>query len=342
MAYLRNTWYGIGIAADLGRSPKPITVLEEHVVLFRRLDGRAVALGNVCPHRFAPLHLGKLRGDYIECPYHGLQFDSTGGCVVNPHARAFRPDAARVHAYPIEERHGFLWIWMGEPEKADASSIADFSVFDDHERFATVSGYVRIEANYQLVTDNLLDLTHAEYIHPRIANPGQYGRARRSVHEEGDTIWSKYDNPNEPLTELSKSMWDAADGNRADMHSYMRWDLPCTLLVEVGTTPVGRPRIEGVLRPTALLLSPESEYVTHYFWMSARNRRIDDAEFSEKVRQTIEAAFVDEDKPIIEAQQRTMGTREFDTMKPVLLNIDTAAMKARRVLQKRLAAECAS
>jgi phenylpropionate dioxygenase-like ring-hydroxylating dioxygenase large terminal subunit len=339
VTYLRNAWYGVGFAADIARIPKPITVLDETLVLFRRLDGRAFALGDRCPHHFAPLHLGKLQSDAIECPYHGLQFDCTGACVLNPHSEGAIPQAARVAAYPLVERYGFVWVWMGDIDRADASQIPDFSVFDDHEHFATVRGYMRIEANYQLAVDNLLDLSHSEYLHPRLANATQYRRAKHAVIQEGTAVWSKYDFSNEVLSEISKSMWDDPTSDRADTHAYMRWNPPCTQLVESGTTGVGRPQSEGVLRPTALLLARESERVTHYFWMSARNRGIHDAELGERVRRTVDDAFSNQDKPIIEAQQRNMNDTPFGMLRPVLLKTDRAATQVRRSIEKLIATE---
>lgn len=85
MAYLNNAWYCAGWAGDLGRTPMAKTFLDQSVLMYRREDGTPVAVSNRCPHRFAPLHKGKLAGDRIECPYHGLQYDHDGACVLNPH-----------------------------------------------------------------------------------------------------------------------------------------------------------------------------------------------------------------------------------------------------------------
>jgi len=158
--WMRNAWYVAAFASEVRRSILPRKLLGESIILYRSEAGAPVAMQDRCPHRFAPLSRGKVVQGTLECGYHGLTFDGSGHCVRNPHGPILSNIAVRH--YPMIEAYRALWIWMGEPEKADASSIPDFSVFYDHERFATVSGYVRIEANYQLVTDNLLDLTALE------------------------------------------------------------------------------------------------------------------------------------------------------------------------------------
>ena len=127
MPFLRNAWYvaawGNEVKAGGLFSRK---LLGESVLLYRKEDGAAVAIGNRCPHRFAPLHLGKLKGDIVECAYHGLQFDGTGACVANPHGGGKPLAAARVKNYPLVERYSALWIWMGDADKADATTIPVF------------------------------------------------------------------------------------------------------------------------------------------------------------------------------------------------------------------------
>jgi len=116
VTYLRNTWY---IAAWDDEVPPGAMlareILEERLVIFRDGANVARALVDRCPHRFAPLALGKLEGGFIRCAYHGLCFGATGNCVSNPHGAESIPRAAAVQAFPIVERHTALWVWMGDP-----------------------------------------------------------------------------------------------------------------------------------------------------------------------------------------------------------------------------------
>jgi len=114
--YLHNAWYVAAWADELadgkvlGR-----TFLNEPVVLYRQGDGTVVALDERCPHRFAPLSMGQvLDGNRIQCPYHGLEFDGTGACVLNPHGNKRISPRLRVKSYPVIEKHNAIWIWMGD------------------------------------------------------------------------------------------------------------------------------------------------------------------------------------------------------------------------------------
>src|SRR5688500_1734969 len=85
LMYLRNGWYCAGWASELGPKPVGRRMLGEPVMVYRTEGGEPVALEGRCPHRFAPLHLGTVENDRVACPYHGLVFDSSGACVLNPH-----------------------------------------------------------------------------------------------------------------------------------------------------------------------------------------------------------------------------------------------------------------
>src|ERR1700677_2748431 len=130
--FLRNIWYVAAWSQDV--VPGAIfgrRILGESIVLFRAPDGRISALADYCPHRFAPLNLGKmLPNGRLQCGYHGLEFNATGACVHNPHGNGIIPPAAVVPAYPITEKHGIVWIWMGN-RVADPSLIPNFSILDE-------------------------------------------------------------------------------------------------------------------------------------------------------------------------------------------------------------------
>lgn len=329
MTFLRNAWYAAAWDHELTDEPLARTFLDQPVVFFRGAEGKPIALADRCPHRFAPLSKGKVIEGVIQCPYHGLRFASTGACVHNPHGHV--PKNAQVATFPLLEKFGMLWIWMGDPNAADASKLPDFSVIADHERRAIVTGYLRVPANYELVIDNLLDLSHAEFIHTFIGNPGSSQRNQFEMKQQGNTVLAYNNMPNEPVTPLFKLMWDTTS-EIGDRRAHMRWDPPSNLLLDVGFTECGRPVSEGPSMFSAHLLAPETERSTHYFWAAARDVKIDDATLSEKIRIGIDAAFRLEDEPIIVDCQARMGDAELMDLHPVLLLTDSAAVRARRVL----------
>ena len=138
-------------------------ILGEPIVFFRTQDGTPVAFEDRCAHRHLPLSMGKLVGDRLQCHYHGLQYDRTGRCVRIPGQEQIPPDAS-VKTYPVVERYHWLWIWMGDPALADPAKITDFHWLDD-PGWGAKSSYLHVKSNWQLIVDNLLDLTHLAFVH---------------------------------------------------------------------------------------------------------------------------------------------------------------------------------
>ncbi len=336
MDYLRNAWYAAAFDHEVTTSPLARTLLDQPVVFYRDEAGNPVALQDRCPHRFAPLSRGKVVDGVIQCPYHGLQFGAAGDCVYNPHGPI--PKAAHVASYPLSERYGLIWIWMGQLNAVDASRLPDFKVIADHENYAVVKGYLHLNVNYELVNDNLLDLSHAQFLHPLLGNADSNQRNRFQMKQEGHTIWAYNDMPGEPLTKLFQMMWRSPSAI-GDRRMYMRWDPPSNLLLEVGFTECGRPVSEGPTMFSAHLLTPETAGSTHYFWAAARDSLRDDAALSEKIRAGIDAAFRLEDDPMITACRSRMGTDDLMSLKPIFLRTDAAAGLARRTLGGLIATE---
>ena len=334
MSFLRNAWYVANWSAQVTRELQSRTILCEPVVLYRTESGEAVALADRCPHRFVPLSRGKLKGDIIECTYHGLCFNQQGVCTFNPHGNGVIPKAARVKSYPIHERDGIVWIWMGEQSLADTTSIPDFPQFGDPVAYTAVYGYLHVSANYQLISDNLLDLTHGQYIHPMFVNANGKPQDMLASPAEERTVWAKYRRLNSYPNQYFQ-MHGFPGEALADTHNEMRWNPPGSLLLDVGITKAGAPRGDGFSIPTAHLLTPETETTTHYFWSMARDFRRDDTELSKRLLQTGTDIFTNEDKPAIEAQQRSMKTEtDLFAMNPVLLSTDGPSVRARRMLSE--------
>lgn len=112
--FLRNAWYPVGWSKDLTGEPVARTLLDDPVVLFRMPNGTLAALEDRCCHRAAPLSLGKLVGEHLQCGYHGLKFDGTGRCVEVPGQKAI-PAGASVRSYVVCEKWRMAWIWMETP-----------------------------------------------------------------------------------------------------------------------------------------------------------------------------------------------------------------------------------
>lgn len=345
MPFLRNAWYCAGWSSELdGDRLLGRTLLNEPVLMYRRQDGTPVAIGNRCPHRFAPLHLGRRQGDQVACRYHGLAFGPDGECVHNPQGDGGIPKAARVPRYALVERWEALWIWMGDAEQADAALIPDLTEASPRPDWAHVTGYLEVPAHYELVADNLLDLSHVPYLHPFLTSqePVPEGfREIRELKQDGDTVWSMHCNLNTTMTPLLKLLWEDAPP-LVEGYFDMRWQPPANLLMLAGAATMGSGRQVGAAIPMAHLLTPATDSTTHYFWSMARNRKVGDPATDEQVRIGISAAFRNEDEAMIAECYKMMGTSDLLSLKPVLLPGDAPAMRARRILAARVEAESQS
>jgi phenylpropionate dioxygenase-like ring-hydroxylating dioxygenase large terminal subunit len=346
MKFVSNAWYCAAWSESIGRQPVHRKFLGEPIVLYRTESGAPVALSNRCPHRFAPMHKGCLKGDQIECPYHGLRFEPSGACAHNPHGDGKIPQAAKLKAYPLHERDGIVWIWMGDPEKADAALLLAerYTAFmNDRARFAVGVGDLQVHANYLMVMDNLLDLTHAPFVHPNTVG----GRPEDSVgggigvgfEEDERSVTSTYFVPGMPPTPQLQPLYPLPAG---DFRISMRWEPSSMLAMQLTMTPPGQPDGSGVVLPLLHLLTPIDEKNTHYFFALGRNVAIDSAQAHAGMMEFARKAFEEEDEPMIAACQEQMGTTDLFSLKPVLLQTDVATVKARRRVDALLQQEVRS
>lgn len=336
MTFLRNCWYLAAWADEILAAPFARTILNEQVLMYRTGDGTAVALSDRCPHRFAPLHMGQVRDDRIECPYHGLQFNSQGTCVYNPQADGATPAAAKLKKYPLMEVYGGLWIWMGEPASADPSALPDLFFLRPESGYARMTSYVHTRAHYELMSDNILDLSHVAFVHRATFAADEESAAVKPRARQEDTrvyyerSW-RQERPNPMFSDLFEI------NEPVDVWSDVIWDAPALMTHVSGMTPVGTPRETAREIRTLHFMTPETDRSTHYFWAGTRSFRVDEPALDERLLSVVERAFGTEDKPMIEAQQAMMGDADFESLRPLLLRGDAAAVLARRVLAKLIA-----
>ncbi len=341
--FLRNAWYVAAWSEEI--VPGKLlarTILGEPVVMFRKADGTVAAIEDRCAHRFAPLNIGTLLpGDRIQCAYHGLQFDGTGACVHNPHGAKNIPSRARVASYPIVERHLAAWIWLGD-KPADPAKIPDFSMMDNvPELHMTKLDSINVKANYELVVDNLLDVSHTSYLHDGILGNKDTVESETPVEQDGnDVIVSRY-SPNATPPGMFAPFWPGHP-ERIDKFSRTRWMAPCYLTLFTGICAPGAPKETGTGYHGIHMLTPETERTTHYFFTAVRwgVKTSDDENrvLREKVAKLRRFAFEEQDGPVIELQQKVLdnASRPLD---PTILSVDVGPVRYKRVLEKLLAAE---
>ena len=157
-----NAWYVIAETKDVGRQLGGILVCGEPLVYYRTEAGEAVVLDDRCAHRRFSLSKSRLIGDTIQCGYHGFTYNATGKCVWAPGLN-IEPNFG-VRKYPCAEVGPWLWAWMGEPDKADASAIP-YPKLDENENWRQVEGYKLNPGNYLFMIENFFDQTHLHFLH---------------------------------------------------------------------------------------------------------------------------------------------------------------------------------
>jgi len=160
---LQNFWYVGVTASELGAAPVERVICNLPIVFFRKSNGQAVAVRNYCSHRRAPLSLGRVVGDVIECPYHGMQFDDSGKCVHIP-CQDMIPERANIQAYAVAERYGLVWVWIGDAP-SERAKLPALPWREDPTWDAGIIYHYHVNASHMLMTDNLLDLGHVAFIH---------------------------------------------------------------------------------------------------------------------------------------------------------------------------------
>jgi phenylpropionate dioxygenase-like ring-hydroxylating dioxygenase large terminal subunit len=188
-SYPRNQWYVAAFSREVGSGLLARTLLDAPVVLYRTPDGRAVALHDKCAHKGLPLSMGKLCGESVQCGYHGIEFGPSGACTKIPQQN-FIPPSMRVRSFPLIEKWQWIWIWMGDPAKADPALIPDhYWLGLDREGYTAVPTFLMdIDANYQLLHDNLLDNTHISYMHAGLLDSGEVAGSTFSVEQAGQIV----------------------------------------------------------------------------------------------------------------------------------------------------------
>jgi len=349
MPFLKNCWYVAGHAYELDASAENSGVVSrlicnEQIVMFRNADGAISAIHDRCPHRFVPLSMGKRIGDSLQCAYHGLRFDGTGACVEAPNDDETQRARTCVKAYKAVERDRLVWLWLGEAEQADPDQIPVFAFLSNTDKYTSCQGYSHIKGNYQLISDNLLDLSHIHFLHPGIHEGSDFADFTNKVKREGDTVysmlWRHHYHVDAAKRPFFRMQGDAED---VEGQGHSRWDAPGVLFVDTAWWDHGTTIDEGVRTPNAHLITPETDTTSHYFWASGRNFARDSEEMTAATAAQMKMVFETQDGPMIEAQQRDMGlSTDFLQHKPIILQADAAGVLARRIMAQKLRAERAA
>jgi phenylpropionate dioxygenase-like ring-hydroxylating dioxygenase large terminal subunit len=336
--FLRNAWYVAALDAELEDRLLAVKVLGERLVLYRRTNGDPVSLEDACVHRKLPLSMGRIKGDHVECGYHGMTYGADGKCVRIPCSERI-PKEARVRSYPIVSRYGLLWVWMGDPTMADPATIFPVEHWGDADWGVTRGDAMTVHCNYLYMTDNLLDPSHVAWVHP-----GSFGNA---------ACESTPDEVHAGDSGLIASRWMRAVEVAPLYVPFVRFEglcdrlqhyevrFPSHALIKAVFVPAGAGDARAERHERAFVmdsynfLTPIDAETTRYYWFQLRNVLPDDAEASRLMGDSVRGAF-EEDRVILNAIQQNF--RESPTPH-IDIAIDSAPLRFRRRLRQLIAAE---
>ena len=352
--FLRDVWYVAGFGHEVTVKPIARRILGEQLVLYRTSSGVAAALANACPHRQLPLSLGRVIGENLQCGYHGAQFATDGRCLLVP-GQAEVPATARVRSYPVRERQGFVWVWMGEAGRAHNVAPSDLYSFLDSDKWSTRDGYKHIACNYELINDNLADITHVEFVHPSTLGTEEVRAARghgaprpEAVHrfdvkpvDSGvDFLFFAGNTRIAPSFENGyRRVRQADDKDYLDFLLDYRFRTPSFWVFSPRTMKSGHPPEEGVGTSSPIAITPEDEGSCHYFYKTCQDYAPDNSAETEWWHEQTSLAF-DEDKAVLEAQHaNTSGPGKNGVSMAVSFQGDGMGFQIRKLIRAGLAAE---
>ena len=336
--FLRNAWYAAAWDTEVKQALHATTLLGEPVVLYRKADGAVVALEDACPHRKLPLSMGRLQGDTVECGYHGLTFDGAGTCVKAACVSRI-PQAAKVRSYPVHERYGLVWLWMGDPAQADHAKLLEIPEWDDPVWGLNRGDSMTIDCNYLYMTDNLLDPSHVAWVHQ-----SSFGIAaceseplQTQVNDDGVVVsrWL-YDIDAAPFYRQYLKF-----EGRCDRLQYYEVRYPAHAIIKGVHTPAGSGGDGAPVHEKAFLMdsynfmTPVDENRSRYYWFQLRNFDADDAEVSRQFAADVRHAF-EEDRVVLSAVHAGMKQRQSPNID---LAIDAGPMRFRRGMERLIREE---
>lgn len=331
--YLRDQWYVAALTAEIESKPLSRQILGEHVALFRSESGRVVAFADQCPHRGYPLSLGTVVGEQLVCGYHGFTFDCSGTCVAVPGQDRI-PSKADVRTYTVVEQGLWVWIWMGRGE-ADRAALPATPWLVDTQHWRAISGVAKIDASFDLLVDNLMDLSHETYLHNGSIGTPEVATTPIEVEvDEERQIVSVFRHMNAvacpPFYARTTGL-----ASKVDRWQDIDYSPPGYYLLHSRIAPVGQPPLPDGSDEHAFHmkifygLTPSTERSVYDFWALSRDFAIEDAEVDQFLEK-MQTGVVQEDVDALNVLQRRADQNP--EVSEVSVKIDRGGLAARRML----------
>jgi len=336
--YPLNCWYVAAASSEVNRSLLARELLGHPVLLYRQETGPVVALTDLCPHRAMPLSEGYLDGDQVVCGYHGFTFAPDGQCVRVP-SQANIPYGARVRSFPVREEPPVVWIWMGDPARAEHKEPPRLPWLHD-DGWSSFAGRLHIDVNYLALHDNSLDFTHLPFVHKELSPRGYVTDPPPldiAVSEFSVSYRRTFPAGRLPQWQITATGLDAE--RDYELRESGQFVSPALHVVHMDITVLD-PEHEDQAeyrRPWVRGFTPQNPYSTHVFYWVARDYRLDQAEVTEHLR-GVHERLLSEDKAVLEKLQGH-AARYRVIADLTLVNADIAAVKAHEIVSTMLIRE---
>jgi phenylpropionate dioxygenase-like ring-hydroxylating dioxygenase large terminal subunit len=333
-----NCWWVAAFSAEVGQSLLGRWLLDTPVLLYRTESGQAVALEDRCPHRSAPLSRGCRKGDAVQCGYHGFTFGADGQCTVVP-TMSVVPASIRVRSFPVVESKPYIWVYLGDPDALDRVPQPPALGWAQDDAFAIKTGGMQINANYMLLKENVLDLTHFGYVHASTFKITDWTRPPE-VSSEGDTVTYHQSFLKSPLPPVFAEPLGIAPSTPYDRENYGSFLAPSLQVAAVDVyDPERNNRAASAGRfRVAHATTPINRTSMYYFWVVARDYGTSTDEMA-ALEALTKRGFA-EDEAMIEAVQNMISTDPRGARAPeISVKADSAAIHARRIVGRWMARE---
>ena len=342
--FIKNTWYvacSLEELEALGVRPLGRTICNEPMVFFKGPQGKVAAVEDFCPHRGAPLSLGKVCEGKLVCGYHGLEMGCEGKTVHMPGQRVRGFPA--IKSYAVVERYGFVWVWPGDQALADEAQMPSFEFFDN-PAWAYGGGLYHVQADYRLMVDNLMDLTHETYVHATsIGQPEIDETPCTTTVQDDQVILQRHMNGIQapPFWQMAMSANGLDPQAKVDRWQICRFTPPSHIMIDVGVALAGQGGFDAAPEHKAYsvvvdFITPETETSHWYHWGMARQFKPEDAALTDKIREG-QGKIFNEDMAMLQLQQANIS--RWPDRKLLLLNIDSGGVQSRRIIDRLLAQE---
>jgi phenylpropionate dioxygenase-like ring-hydroxylating dioxygenase large terminal subunit len=349
-SYIRNSWYVAGMSKEF--EPGKLTghkIASRPVVIWRTKEGKVVAFDNRCAHKRFPLSKGRLMEDgSLECAYHGLRYNDSGRCIAIPsHPDGTIPPQAKINPFPVIEQDGLVWVWPGDPAKTSLREPPRSPEISDDAWESIDSGPMHVPANYLLLIENLLDITHFYPLHD--GNIGDIENSRIPIeYEEGEIDGNRYiktirqvKNYNQPPYLADWFVYDLVD--RYHSHCLMNPGFTRVVMRNAPPGQLGTDKERGYVLMHTHTPVDERNHVWRWI-VNCRKDHMSGGDPKVSAAKRVASTFpavVDQDRWALEQQQHMIEVPD-EGYSELFLKPDKALRRARQIFMQLLREEQAT